>query len=154
MRRNSDDSIRDLARRIYEGDTSLIPALSRLHERLSLHPDEDPNEVWLVECWGQDNDRGEADRWVVATYQDATALTARLMLDEMDTEIEEMDSIDGWMDADRERAWKQGRLRARREFRRGNYVGVIEAFERIGTDLIHFARNGVRFVARPLEDPA
>ncbi len=147
MRRNADDSIRGLARRIYEGDTSLIPVLARLYERMSLHPDEDANEVWLVERWG--NAREEADRWVLANYQDATAFVAVLMRDEMTNEIEEMDSIQGWASPGRERAWKQGRLRADLAYDDGNYVGVIEAFEAIGTDLIHFARNGVPFVSSP-----
>ena len=147
MRRNSDDAIRELARRIYEGDTSLIPLLARLHERTG----GEPVEVWLVERWGSDNDRGEADRWVLPSYEDATMFVAVLMLDEIDTEIGENDAHGwGWVSPERERAWKQGRLRARRALRSGNYVGVVEAWEGIRTDAIHFARNGVKFVSRPL----
>lgn len=147
MRRNSDDAIRELARRVYEGETSLIPVLARLYERSG---GEGADEVWLVERWGNDNDRGEADRWVLSSYEDATAFVAVLMLDEMDTEIGEMDSIDGWMSHDRERAWKEGLETARAAFTRDNCVGVIEAWENIGTDLVHYARNGVAFVSRPL----
>ena len=33
MRRNADDAIRELARRVYEGEASLIPVLARLYER-------------------------------------------------------------------------------------------------------------------------
>jgi len=148
-RRNSDDAIRDLARRIYEGDTSLIPVLARLHERSGGKK----IDMWTVERWGQDGDRSEADHWVLSSYEDATAFTAVLMLDEMDTEIGEMDSIDGWMNPARERAWKGSRIRARRAFRQGRYEEVIAVWEVIGTDQIHFARESVRFVANPLEGP-
>ena len=151
MRQNADERIRELARRIYEGDTSLIPALARLHERLSIQPDEDSNEVWLVERWY--NDPTESEKWVLATYQDATVFVARLMLDAMEVQIHDRDSTDGWRGDERfERAWKQARATARRSIRHDDYVAAVEAFQSLRTDLVFFARNGVRFVADPHED--